>query len=171
MIGLFLPLKTSSCWIVLKFSACPFMGINHDNLIVVIAVLFSFFPPLHTSLSLLRDIPPCPHPLPQSSISPPLLAEWQRGAGLLLWGLRLRAGLLPPNYQLQGWASTPGAGQAGNELSPLRWTSGWGVYGGGCGVPSGGVNGPSRGTVGRLIHQLSDNRTGSMPHCCSNLDV
>lgn len=65
----------------------------------------------------------------------------------------LNAGLLPPNYQLQGSASTPGAGQAGNELSPLGWTSGWAVYGGGWALPSGGVNGPSRGTVSRRIHQ------------------
>lgn len=64
----------------------------------------------------------------------------------------LNTGLLPPNYQLQGSASTPGAGQAGNELSPLGWTPGWAVYGGGWALPSGGVNGPSRATVSRLIH-------------------
>lgn len=35
------------------------------------------------------------------------------------------AGPSPRNYQLQGPASTPGAGQTGNELSPLGRTSGW----------------------------------------------
>ncbi|KAG7506085.1 hypothetical protein JOB18_046317 [Solea senegalensis] len=65
----------------------------------------------------------------------------------------LNAGLLPPNFQLQGQASTPGAGQAGNELSPLGWTSGWAVYGGGWALPSGGVNGPSRDTDSMLIHR------------------
>jgi len=65
----------------------------------------------------------------------------------------LNVGLLPPNYQLQGSASTPGAGQAGNEFSPLGWTSSWAVYRGGRALASGGVNGPFRVTVSRLIHQ------------------
>lgn len=65
----------------------------------------------------------------------------------------LNAGLLPPNYQLQGSASTPAAGQAGNELSPLGRTSGWAVYRGGWALPSGGVNGSSRAAVSRLIHR------------------
>ena len=65
----------------------------------------------------------------------------------------LNAGLLPPNFQLQGSASTPGAGQAGNDFSLLGWTSGCAVYGGGWALPSGGVNGPSRDKVSRLIHQ------------------
>lgn len=64
----------------------------------------------------------------------------------------LSVGLLLPNYQLRGSASTPGAGQAGNELSPLGWTSGWAVYGGGWALPSGGVNGPSRAAISGLIH-------------------
>lgn len=64
----------------------------------------------------------------------------------------LNVELLPPNYQLQGSASTPGAGQAGNELDPLGRTSGWAVYRGGWALLSGGVNGPFRATVSRLIH-------------------
>lgn len=76
----------------------------------------------------------------------------------------LNTGLLPPNYQLQGSASTPGAGQAGNELSPLGWTSGWAVYGGGWALPFGGVNGPSRGTVSRA--DPSDSLITEQASCC-----
>lgn len=66
----------------------------------------------------------------------------------------LNAGLLPSNYQLPGSTSTPGAGQTRNELSPLGWTAGWAVYGGGWALPSGGVNGPTRGAVSRRIHHI-----------------
>lgn len=59
----------------------------------------------------------------------------------------LTAGLLPTNYQLQGQTSTPGAGRAGNELSPLGWPPDWAVYGGGWVLPSGSVNGPATGTI------------------------
>ncbi|CAB1448059.1 unnamed protein product [Pleuronectes platessa] len=41
----------------------------------------------------------------------------------------------------------------GMSFSPLGWTPGWAVYGGGWALPPGGVNGPSRGTVSSLIHQ------------------
>lgn len=87
---------------------------------------------------------------PQSS---PPAPEWQCAYSPVV-RLPLNTGLLPPNYQLWGSASTPGAGQAGNELSPLGRTSGWAVYGGGWALPSGGVNGPFRGNrESRLIHQ------------------
>lgn len=68
------------------------------------------------------------------------------GASLLSHreALHRTPGYSPPNYQLPSSASTPGAGQAGNEPSPLGRTSGWAVYGGGWARPSGGVNGSSK---------------------------
>lgn len=80
--------------------------------------------------------------------------------------------LLPSNYQLQGSASTPGAGQAGNELSLLGWTPDWAVYRGGRASPSEGVNGPFRVTVSKQIHRVSANREPPFTtKCCCKCAV
>lgn len=112
-------------------------------------------PPTNSSPCWITALPsPPPPPPPQFSRFPCLWLSDSVGPGHSpVVRPALNTGLLPPNYQLQSSASTPGAGQAGNELSPLGWTSGWAVYGGGWAQPSGGVNWPSRGRVGRLIHQ------------------
>lgn len=73
---------------------------------------------------------------------------------LLSWGLRWTLGYCPLIINLPGSTSTPGAGQTRNELSPLGWTAGWAVYGGGWALPSRGVNGLTRGAVSRQIHHI-----------------
>lgn len=111
--------------------------------------------------------PPSPHHTPKALLPcpPHLWLSDSVGPGYSpVVRPALNAGLLPPNYQLQGSASTPGAGQAGNELSPLGWTSGWAVYGGGWALPSGGVNGPSRGTVSRA--DPSESLITERASCC-----
>lgn len=101
-----------------------------------ISLCLNYSPPL--------PLPPPPSPSQSDSVGPghsPVVRP------------ALNAGLLPPNYQLQSSASTPGAGQAGNDFSPLGRTSGWAVYGGGWALCTGGVNGPSRVTVSGRIHR------------------
>lgn len=97
------------------------------------------------------------------------LTGWQCGAGAKP---APNVVLLPSNYQLQGSASTPGAGQAGNELSPLGWTPDWAVYRGGRASPSEGVNGPFRVTVSKRIHRVSANREAPFTtKCCCKCAV
>lgn len=80
---------------------------------------FSLSPPYHPSSSSPCWITALLSP-PQLSHCPCLWLSDSVGPGYSpVVRPALNAGLLPPNYQLQGPASTPGAGQAGNELSPL----------------------------------------------------